>query len=69
MTINSAILSSTKTIHSAINGTSLPSSCFASGLLRRPLLFGTPVPKQTGQTSFPQTMNYKTISLIIIQAS
>lgn len=31
----------------------LSSSFFASGLLRRPLLFGKPVPKQTGHTSFP----------------
>lgn len=31
----------------------LSSNCFASGLLRSPLLFGKPVPKHTGHTSFP----------------
>lgn len=32
----------------------LSSNCLASGLLRRPLLFGKPVPKQTGHTSLPR---------------
>lgn len=37
----------------------LSSNCFASGLLRRPLLFGKPVPKQTGHTSFPRPAHNK----------
>ena len=32
----------------------LSSSSRAPGLLRSPLLFGKPVPKQTGQTSLPR---------------
>lgn len=32
----------------------LSSNGRASGLLRRPLLFGKPVPRQTGHTSFPR---------------
>lgn len=31
----------------------LSNNCLAPGLLRSPLLFGRPVPKHTGQTSFP----------------
>ena len=37
----------------------LSSNCFASGLLRRPLLFGKPVPKQTGHTSYPRPAHNK----------